>query len=55
MFFSAGATSEEDTGEMNVKQDTRKVATHFRLVDQFFGLSASSGPVHVTYNLSFCP
>lgn len=32
--FVAGATMEEETGLMNVKQDTIKLAFHFRLRGQ---------------------
>ncbi len=34
----------EEKGEMNVKRETRIVATHFRCHDQFMGLSGSFGP-----------
>lgn len=39
---------DEETGEMKVKEETTMVATHLRLVDQFFGFSGSSGPSQVT-------
>ena len=45
----AGATIEEETGDMNVKDDTTKVAPHLRFFDQFLGFSGSSGPSQVTY------
>lgn len=49
MVSIAGATREEDTGEMNVKQETVQTAAHFFPVVQFLGFSGSSGPSHVTY------
>lgn len=48
---SAGATIDEETGEMNVNSDTVMVAAHFFLLLQFFGFSGSSGPSHVTYTI----
>ena len=48
----AGATIEDDTGEMNVKDDTTIVAAHFLLKLQFFGFPGSSGPSHETCVLS---
>ena len=45
----AGATIEEDTGEMKVNEDTTKVASHFRFRVQFLGFSGSSGPSQVTW------
>lgn len=33
----AGATMEEETGEMKVKEETTIVAAHLCPVDQFFG------------------
>ena len=44
----AGATMEEETGEMKVKEETTIVAAHLCLVDQFLGFWGSSGPSHVT-------
>jgi hypothetical protein len=43
----AGATIDEETGEIKVKHDTTKTAAHLFLIGQFFGLSGSSGPRHV--------
>lgn len=48
MVDMAGATSEEETGEMNVKDETTRVAPHLRLVDQFLGFAGSSELSHVT-------
>lgn len=48
----AGATMEEDTGEMKVKQDTVTTAAHFFFIGQFLGFSGSSGPSQVTYPVS---
>lgn len=48
MVLSAGATIEDDTGEMKVKQETMTVAAHFFLRVQFLGFSGSSGPSQVT-------
>lgn len=45
----AGATIDDETGEMNVKDDTTTVAAHFRFRDQFLGFSGSSGPSQVTF------
>ena len=45
----AGATMEEETGEMNVKDETTIVAAHLRRLAQFFGFSGSSAPFHVTW------
>jgi hypothetical protein len=39
----------EETGEMNVKEETIRAAAHFFLQVQFSGFSGSSGPCHVTY------
>jgi hypothetical protein len=51
----AGATIEDETGEMNVKDDTTIVAAHFLLKLQFFGFSGSLGPCHETYiSLAIC-
>ena len=44
----AGATIEDETGDMNVKDDTTIVAAHFLPKLQFFGFSGSSGPSHET-------
>lgn len=49
MVPSAGATMDDDTGEMKVKADTTSVATHFLRIGQFLGFSGSSGPVHVIF------
>ena len=46
----AGATMEEETGEMNVKDEATIVAAHLRRLVQFFGFSGSSGPFHVTWS-----
>jgi len=48
MAVNAGATIDDETGEMNVKEDTTIVAAHLFLRVQFFGFSGSSGPFHVT-------
>ena len=45
---SAGATIDEETGEMNVNSETVMVAAHFFVALQFFGFSGSSSPSHVT-------
>ena len=44
----AGATTDEETGEMKVKDDMTIVAAHFRPNVQFLGFSGSLGPSHVT-------
>ena len=44
----AGATSEEETGDMNVKHETTRVAPHLRFFDQFLGFAGSSGLSQVT-------
>lgn len=49
MVVKAGATMEEDTGEIKVNSETVIVAAHFFLDGQFLGFSWSSGPSHVTY------
>lgn len=49
MLVNAGATIEEETGEMKVKEDTTSVAAHFFFKVQFLGFSGSSAPFHVTY------
>ena len=46
---SAGATIEEETGEMKVKQETTTVAAHFLRMLQFLGFAGSSGESHVTF------
>jgi hypothetical protein len=38
----AGATIDEETGEMKVKQETTNTAAHLFLIGQFFGFSGSS-------------
>lgn len=48
----AGATIEDETGDMKVKDDTTIVAAHFLLKLQFFGFSGSSGPSHETWLVS---
>lgn len=45
----AGAIIDDEIGETSVKEDTMKVAAHFRFIDQFFGFAGSSGESHVTY------
>jgi hypothetical protein len=45
----AGATIDDETGEMKVNEETMKVAAHFLLKVQFLGFAESSGPSHVTY------
>lgn len=52
MALMAGATIEEETGDMKVNDDTIKVAAHFFPFFQFFGFSGSSSPSHVTYMVS---
>lgn len=49
MVLSAGATMDEETGEMKVKQETTNTAAHLFPIDQFFGFSTSSGPFQATY------
>lgn len=44
----AGAIMVEETGEMNVKQDTMMVAVHLRATDQFRGFVGSDGDDQVT-------
>jgi hypothetical protein len=44
----AGATIDDETGEIKVKHDTIKTIDHFLRIGQFLGLSGSSGPVQVT-------
>ena len=44
----AGATTDDETGDINVKEDTTTVAAHFRFRDQFLGFSGSFGPSQVT-------
>lgn len=46
---SAGATIDEETGEMKVNSETVIVAAHFFFMLQFFGFSGSSSPDHVTF------
>lgn len=48
----AGATIEDETGEMKVKDETTMVAAHFLLKLQFFGFSGSSGPSHEIWLVS---
>lgn len=48
----AGATMEEETGEMKVKEETISVAAHFLPLVQFLGFSGSSGPSQVTCSAS---
>jgi hypothetical protein len=45
----AGATIDDETGEMKVNEETISVAAHLLRNAQFFGLSGSSGPSQVTY------
>lgn len=49
MPVNAGATIDDDTGDMKVKEDTTSVAAHFFFMVQFFGFSGSSGPFQVTF------
>lgn len=46
---SPGATIVEETGDMNVNEETIRVAAHFRPRVQFRGFLGSSGPSHVTW------
>ena len=48
----AGATIDDETGEMRVKKDTTIVAAHFRLKVQFLGFAGSSEPSHETCTAS---
>lgn len=48
ILFKAGATMDDDTGDMKVKDDTIRVAAHFFLYVQFLGFSGSSASSHVT-------
>jgi hypothetical protein len=48
MSSRAGVTMVDEKGEIKVKQETRIVAVHFRLADQFRGFSTSYGPSQVT-------
>lgn len=45
---NAGETIVDETGEINVKDDTSKVATHFFERLQLSGFAGSSGPFQVT-------
>src|SRR5450432_3171982 len=45
----AGATMEEETGDMNMKRETRIVIPQRLLVVQSIGFSGSFGLLHVTY------
>ena len=49
---STGVTMVEEKGEMNVKQETSMVATHFLCHDQLSGFSGSWGPSQDTNPLS---
>lgn len=49
---NAGATIVDDTGEINVKDETRTVETHFRWRLQLRGLAGSFGPDQVTLTMS---
>ena len=49
ILVKAGATIDEDTGEMKVKEETTMVAAHFFFMVQFLGFSGSSLPSHVTF------
>lgn len=53
MEVNAGATMEEETGEMKVKEETTRHAAHLRRIGQFFGLAGSSGPSQETMFGSF--
>ena len=44
----AGATMDEDTGLMKVKDETTNVASHFCFRVQFLGFAGSLGPSQVT-------
>jgi hypothetical protein len=46
---SAGATIDDETGEMKEKRETMAVAAHFLPNDQFLGFEGSSTPFQVTY------
>jgi hypothetical protein len=46
---SAGATIDDETGEMREKRETMAVAAHFLPKDQFLGFAGSSRPFQVTY------
>jgi hypothetical protein len=48
MLLRAGDIMDDDIGETRVKQETIKVAAHFRFIDQFFGLLGSFSESHVT-------
>lgn len=48
MAVSAGATMDDETGEMNVKEETTSVAAHLCFLSQFLGFAGSSGPSQVT-------
>lgn len=49
MVGRAGATMVEETGDMNVKQETSRVAAHFLERLQLSGFLGSFGPDQVTY------
>ena len=44
----AGATMDEETGEMKVKDEMTSVAAHLERSAQFLGFCGSSGPSQVT-------
>jgi hypothetical protein len=46
---SAGATIDDEIGEMREKRETMAVAAHFLPKDQFLGFAGSLGPFQVTY------
>ena len=46
--LKAGATMELDSGEIDIKRDTRMVVPQRLLTVQFTGFSGSSGESHVT-------
>lgn len=54
MAAKAGATMVDDTGEMNVNDDTISTAAHFAGRLQLRGFSGSSGPDQVTYPVQQC-
>lgn len=53
MALLAGAIMDEVIGVMNVIRETRLVASHLLLNDQFRGFLGSSGPSQITYRKTF--
>jgi hypothetical protein len=47
----AGATIEDANGDKKVKEAVSAVTAHFFFEGQFLGLSGSSGPLKVTYQV----